>query len=163
LIILLASSFAISGIAALATGRRLPCPCFGEASHGYLGWRQVLALPLWGVGAWAAWNPRIGSLQERLAAFVIGMGIFVTVRAVVVDEWSESVLEWLSEAGFDVRDLEETRVLVRASDDPNPLGVTITALAVEVQNGVLLGAMTVPSVRRFYNMIPVPFNLTPEL
>jgi Methylamine utilisation protein MauE len=82
-VILLAASFAIAGIVALVSGTTVPCPCFGAASKGYLGWRQVAALPLWGVGAWAAWNPRIGNLDARLIAFTTGISILTAARAAV--------------------------------------------------------------------------------
>lgn len=39
--------FAGAGVWALRTGRRLACACFGPGHSSVLGWRQILALPLW--------------------------------------------------------------------------------------------------------------------
>jgi hypothetical protein len=83
------------------------------------------------------------------------------VWLVVMDESQEAASQWLSEAGFDVLRLADARVSILPPDDPNPLGVTITPLALQVENGTLVRATTVPSVRRFYGEIPVPFDLTP--
>ena len=43
--------FAVVGLISLASGRKVPCNCFGSRERSeVLGWRQVLQLPVW-VGA----------------------------------------------------------------------------------------------------------------
>lgn len=43
----LAIGFAVAGVAALRTKRRISCNCFGSVWRGVLGWRQLALLPVW--------------------------------------------------------------------------------------------------------------------
>jgi hypothetical protein len=74
-------------------------------------------------------------------------------------ESDERGIHWLDSNGFVTDRLCELPVRVATPEDPNPLGVDITPLAVLVQNGKIARALAVPSTRRFYSLVPDPHRL----
>ena len=50
-VIALAISFAAAGLVAMRRGEAIACHCFGSSGNGVLGKNQLLALPLWVIGA----------------------------------------------------------------------------------------------------------------
>lgn len=70
--------FASAGMLALRSGERLKCNCFGSSrSSGDLGWRQIMALPVWLV-AGAAVSFRDHSTSSALVTLAVG-ALAVTV------------------------------------------------------------------------------------
>jgi hypothetical protein len=68
----LAAAFALAGLLALRQRRSIHCGCFGPHG-GLLGWRQVLALPLWLGGAvllWVSPATPVGATGPARFAFV---------------------------------------------------------------------------------------------
>jgi hypothetical protein len=69
-------TFATAGAWAWRTGRVIPCACFGSTA-GRLGVRQVGAMPLWLLAAWATLHLGSFAVHERLAALtwgIVGLG-----------------------------------------------------------------------------------------
>lgn len=50
-VLLLGLAFAAAGVRAITVGKSIECACFGEGSQRFLGWRQLLYLPLWVLAA----------------------------------------------------------------------------------------------------------------
>lgn len=74
LVVVLASAFALAGLFAVRTGRRVNCHCFGGTANRLLGWRQVWQWPLWvGLAAIAHWRPADWAWRDGVAilAFVL--------------------------------------------------------------------------------------------
>jgi hypothetical protein len=64
--------------------------------------------------------------------------------------------EWLRDAGFAVDACEPAAIAIARPDDiREALGVSVTPLAVTIRHGRLAQADTVPSVRRFLEMLAV--------
>jgi hypothetical protein len=78
---LLAAGFAIAGLMAVGSKRRIACACFGNLGRGLLGWRQVLLLPLWlGLAGLAQWQPPGWTMQEGLVIFAFALLALVVPR-----------------------------------------------------------------------------------
>ncbi|MER3410688.1 MAG: hypothetical protein C4306_11565 [Thermoleophilia bacterium] len=63
-------------------------------------------------------------------------------------------VRWLTSSGFDAERLRDLPVRIVTSADMSPLGIDVTPLAVEVENGRIARAFAVPSTRRFYALVP---------
>jgi len=81
---------------------------------------------------------------------------------VVVTESRAAALEWLTGAGFGASILESDRVMAASAQDIDQhLGITVTPMALEIENGRLVRATSIPSVRQFYNAVPTTISLAP--
>lgn len=79
---------------------------------------------------------------------------------VLVASSKEECLSWFAETGLDQRNNHERRVMLMSGDEmQHHLGTVLTPLAIEVENGRLARAVTVPSVRQFYAMVPMALSL----
>lgn len=68
---------------------------------------------------------------------------------------------WLAETGLDQRNDLGRRVMFMSADEmQHHLGTVLTPLAIEVENGRLTRAVTIPSVRQFYAMVPMAVSLS---
>lgn len=47
LVVILGIAFAVAGLTAVASKRRIRCNCIGQIGSSNLGWRQVQLLPAW--------------------------------------------------------------------------------------------------------------------
>jgi hypothetical protein len=74
-------TFATAGAWAWRTGRVIPCACFGSTA-GRLGLRQVGALALWLLAAWATLHLGSFTVGERLTVFTCGVVGLAAARAV---------------------------------------------------------------------------------
>jgi hypothetical protein len=83
LVLFVALGVGLAGVAtwSLATRRNVACACFG-ASERPLGWRQLVALPLWLAAGWSTTALPHSGVRQRLAIFCTGMLIFIAARAV---------------------------------------------------------------------------------
>lgn len=79
LVLMLAGSFSIAGLLALTSKRDIRCGCFGISSRSKLGWKQVLALPLWVLAGWfgytSAWQLEPEVSLAMLSAIILIVGI----------------------------------------------------------------------------------------
>lgn len=74
---------------------------------------------------------------------------------VVISDSREQAFGWLREAGFDEESPPAHRVTVSSAEDVDKhLGVQVTPLAIDIENGRLTHARTVPSLRQFYALVP---------
>jgi len=86
LVVGLAVSFASAGVVAIVRGNRVPCNCIGRQDVHVVGWRQLIALPAWGLVALAVWmRPEAGSTELRLAwvAASLLVAISLTMRDLI--------------------------------------------------------------------------------
>jgi len=98
----------------------------------------------------------------RLIVDSLNGGIPRGMWLVVVTESRAAALEWLTGAGFGESILESGRVMaVPAQDIDQHLGITVTPMALEIENGRLVRATSIPSVRQFYNAVPTTISLAP--
>lgn len=69
----LATAFAIAGVLAVTRHEQIHCGCFGTGGNGYLGKRQLGALPFWVAGATLLWIERPGNptLSDGAALFTL--------------------------------------------------------------------------------------------
>jgi hypothetical protein len=84
----------------------------------------------------------------------------------VVSDSVDDAVSWLQDSGIAVArdDLSRHRVMVLSQDQAQRnLGEIVTPLAVEIENGRLTRARTVPSVRQFYALIPTVLSLSRTL
>ena len=72
LVFLIGLGFALVGGFAAVKGLHVPCNCFGEHHRSYLGWRQIVIAPLWGIPLCIqlVFNPAQFGLATKLALFV---------------------------------------------------------------------------------------------
>jgi hypothetical protein len=75
-------SFGSLGVIGLRTQKPLPCSCFGAKTGGTLGWRQVLATPLWLACAGLIYLEPVPSLKVVLVMEILAFS--ATAAAVVV-------------------------------------------------------------------------------
>jgi hypothetical protein len=91
LVLALASAFALAGLVAGRSGLRVPCNCFGSlGASKALGWRQVVAFPVWlaGLGAVQA-SPPTWSAESGLAVLgMIALGVALATLARVYGTWA---------------------------------------------------------------------------
>ena len=55
-LVLLGGSFAASGMVALLRDQRVRCYCFGRTRRSTLGWRQIVAFPIWLTAGYLIWQ-----------------------------------------------------------------------------------------------------------
>jgi uncharacterized membrane protein YphA (DoxX/SURF4 family) len=72
--------FAMAAAWSMITGRVVACACFGASRHK-LGWRQLAALPLWGLAGLASLHLPNSTVRDRLAVLALGMPVLVALRA----------------------------------------------------------------------------------
>jgi hypothetical protein len=72
--------FAAAALFSMATGRRVACACFGVSSHN-LGWRQILALPLWGMAGVAALYLPDSTVRTRTMILAFSMLFLAALRS----------------------------------------------------------------------------------
>jgi hypothetical protein len=74
---------------------------------------------------------------------------------------SESAgFEWLGANGFEPARVDALPISIVTPGWSNPLGVDVTPLVIEIEQGKIARAFTIPSVRRFYSLIPnTPYRL----
>ena len=83
------------------------------------------------------------------------------VWLVVIAENTQKALEWLAEAAINPDSEPGRRVMVTTANEvERNLGQGLTPLAIEIENGGLVGARRVPSVRQFYSMVPTLISLS---
>ncbi len=82
---------------------------------------------------------------------------------VIISESVDDAVAWLRESGIalgaDGLDRHRLAVLSRQQVESS-FGEVVTPLAVEIQNGRLMWARTVPSVRQFYALVPPVLSLS---
>lgn len=82
----------------------------------------------------------------------------------VIADSSDEAFAWLGEEGFEEGRGAANRVIVASVGHVEQhLGVRVTPLAIEIENGRLARARTIPSVRQFYSMVPTTLTLAPAL
>lgn len=98
----------------------------------------------------------------RLILTSLNGGIPLGVWLVAIGDSPEAAGQWLRESGFDVTALGRSNLTAVSADAINAgLGVRVTPLAIEIEHGKLLRARSIPSVRQFYNAIPIAMSLAP--
>lgn len=91
-------------------------------------------------------------------------GIPKGIWLVAVTEPAEAAYEWLAEAGIKEGTAAMERVMVMLPGDVEQnFGIRITPLAIDIENGRLSRARTVPSIRRFYSLVPTTLVLEKPL
>lgn len=105
-------------------------------------------------------NRRCGTCQSLVRSLNGGLPRGVTL--IVVDDDADAAFSWLEQNGFDMYRTPDLPISAATADDPNPLGIDVTPLAVEIEHGRIVGAFTIPSVRRFYSRVPAPHVLISE-
>ena len=80
---------------------------------------------------------------------------------VTVAESAGAAYEWLADqAGIEAGSAAMTRVMATTPDEvERNFGLRITPLAIEIEDGRMTRAKTVPSVRRFYALAPTMLTL----
>lgn len=79
---------------------------------------------------------------------------------IIIAESADAAFEWLAEAQIAKDSVSAGRVMVASAQEvEHHLGVRVTPLAIEIENGRLARAKTVPSVRQFYAMVPITLSL----
>lgn len=92
----------------------------------------------------------------------IPAGMWLTV----ISDSADRAVSWLRDSGIAVTtdSLAHQRVMVLSQDQVHRnIGDIVTPLAVEIENGLLTRARTVPSVRQFYALIPTILSLSGTL
>ncbi|MDP9258125.1 MAG: hypothetical protein M3Q31_16465 [Actinomycetota bacterium] len=117
-------------------------------------------------------DPSLDAASKALALFVdrkcgtckiilrslngsLPLGVVLTMFADSHDEGEE----WLSVNGFGHDRLAELPISIVTPGWSNPLGIDVTPLAIEIEHGRIARASTVPSARRFYSLVPSPYQL----
>jgi hypothetical protein len=82
---------------------------------------------------------------------------------VLIAPSAAEALSWLSEYGAGQDGDAVRRVVATSADEvERHLGAVVTPLAIEVEGGRLRRAMTVPSTRQFYALVPTTLTLSPR-
>jgi methylamine utilization protein MauE len=78
----LGAAFAGAALLALHRDERIRCACYGHAGDGELGWRQLVALPVWLGVAVASLVLPAGSVSglPQVTALALAVGGYVAVR-----------------------------------------------------------------------------------
>lgn len=104
---------------------------------------------------------RCGTCRSILSTLDGGIpnGIWLVIVAGSAAEASD----WLAETAIEAHTPAGRRVMISSAEEAERnLGVRITPLAIEIENGRLVRARTIPSVRQFYALVPTTFSLNPE-
>lgn len=97
----------------------------------------------------------------RMIVSSLNGGVPRGVWLVVIAENTQAAYEWLAEAAISPDSEPGRRVIITTADQvERHLGQGLTPLAIEIENGRLTGARTVPSVRQFYSMVPTLISLS---
>ncbi|RDI74895.1 hypothetical protein Gocc_1784 [Gaiella occulta] len=117
-------------------------------------------------------DPSLDTASKGLALFVdsrcgtcqlivrsLNGGLPLGTSLILFAETERKGIQWFEDNGFDYEGLSDLPVTIATPGDPNPLGVDVTPLAVEVVHGKIARAFAVPSIRRFYALIPAPHQL----
>ncbi|HEX6526369.1 MAG TPA: hypothetical protein VF070_41100 [Streptosporangiaceae bacterium] len=88
----------------------------------------------------------------------IPRGVWLTV----ISETEHEASEWLDHtAGIRLDSEPGRRVIVTSTDEvERHLGQVLTPLAIEIENGRLVRAKAVPSMRQFYSLVPTLITLS---
>jgi len=90
-------------------------------------------------------------------------GIPNGIWLVVIAESAAEASEWLAEAAIEGHSPAGRRVMISSAEEvERNLGVRLTPLAIEIENGRLVRARTIPSARQFYALVPTTFSLNRE-
>ncbi len=150
----LAISILISAVAILAIGEFL---LFGALAEAYRDIRQIreasglldTPMPV-DLGHLAGRTPSSCGLDSNLDSAVGAVTVFLS-------ESVDDAVTWLRDSGIALVEdgLARHRVTVLSRlQVESSFGEVVTPLAVETQNGRLMWAKTVPSVRQFYALVP---------
>ena len=97
-----------------------------------------------------------GIILESLSG-ALPRGIWLVLLAASMEEGRS----WLADAGLNQRDDVKRRVMLMSAEEvQHHLGTVLTPLAIEVENGRLTRARTVPSIRQFYALVPMTISLS---
>jgi hypothetical protein len=82
----------------------------------------------------------------------------------IIAEDADKAFTWLDTGGIDADSIEAQRVTVTTPDEvERQLGMLITPLVIEIEQGRLVRAKTIPSVRQFYALTSSALTLTPAV
>jgi hypothetical protein len=106
-------------------------------------------------------DKRCGTCQ--MIASSLNGGVPRGVWLAVVSESTDEAFEWLAETGISPDSEPGRRVMAISPDEvERHLGQMVpTPLAIEIENGRLVRAKGVPSVRQFYSLVPTLITLAP--
>lgn len=97
----------------------------------------------------------------RMIANSLSGGVPRGVWLAVVSESAHEAFEWLAEAAISPDSEPGRRVkVISPSEVERHLGQVPTPLAIEIENGRLVRAKGVPSVRQFYSLVPTLITLS---
>lgn len=97
----------------------------------------------------------------RMIASSLNGGIPRGVWLAVVSESAAEAFEWLAEAAISPDSEPGHRVMaISPGEVERHLGQVPTPLAIEIENGRLVRAKGVPSVRQFYSLVPTLITLS---
>lgn len=85
-------------------------------------------------------------VESMKGAVPSGVSMMIMARS------PEDAIEWLQARGFDLV-AADGRIRILQDDDPNPLNVHVTPLAVRIEDGRIARADNIPSVRRFHGLV----------
>jgi hypothetical protein len=104
---------------------------------------------------------RCGTCRSILST--LDGGIPNGIWLVIVAGSAAAASDWLAETAIEPHTPAGRRVMITSAEEAEEnIGVRITPLAIEIENGRLVRARTIPSVRQFYALVPTTFSLNPE-
>ncbi len=107
-------------------------------------------------------NDRCGTCRAIVGSLngVIPDGMWLVVIADTADDG----YVWLATGGIDRNSIEAQRVMVMPPDEvERRLGMLVTPLVIEIENGRLDRAKTIPSIRQFYALASSAPTLIPAV
>jgi hypothetical protein len=97
----------------------------------------------------------------KMIANSLNGGIPRGVWLAVVSESADEAFEWLAEAAITPESEPGRRIIAISPDEvERHLGQVPTPLAIEIENGRLVRAKGIPSVRQFYSLVPTVITLS---